>query len=317
MAKQITNDLSWSFSRHSRFLRCLREYYWYSYGSWNGWLGNSPPQSQLAYRLKKMTGVPLYKGELVHKAIKETLLVYQATGKLPKLDQTLKWMQTKAEVDWDMSERNGGIVPKPSQMPAFIEHYYPSHARWLRPSTRDTLIIEAQKMYQTWLTSEHLTAAQHALRDNPKAWIGIEALETFQVLEIPVYVKLDLYYHSSPNELSILDWKTGKVGEQDQEQLLVYALFVSQKLKPVPKQITVTDVYLKTQEDQTTILTKGQSKSKPVLDKIQGSIRDMKKMLKLVSSNTPKPIEEFTQCRTDGGGPCERCSFRELCYGKD
>ena len=37
MGRVLTNDFSWSKSRHEKFQECLRAYYLHYYGSWGGW----------------------------------------------------------------------------------------------------------------------------------------------------------------------------------------------------------------------------------------------------------------------------------------
>ena len=67
------NEFSWSPSRHRMFESCKRQYYFNYYGSWGGWDKNADAQSQLLYRLKKITTVPQLVGTVVHDAISNAL----------------------------------------------------------------------------------------------------------------------------------------------------------------------------------------------------------------------------------------------------
>ena len=74
MAKEFKNKFSWSFSRLKLFDECLRQYYLNYYGSWGGWKQEGDSEARLAYRLKQMSNMAMWAGDITHRAVEETFL---------------------------------------------------------------------------------------------------------------------------------------------------------------------------------------------------------------------------------------------------
>ena len=55
---QLTNDFTWSKSRHEKFEECLRAYYYQYYGSWGGWEAAHGSEIRELYVLKKLSSGP-------------------------------------------------------------------------------------------------------------------------------------------------------------------------------------------------------------------------------------------------------------------
>ncbi|NPC85605.1 hypothetical protein HPC49_46385, partial [Pyxidicoccus fallax] len=70
----LSNDFSWSKSRHEKFSECLRAYYLYYYRSWGGWEADAPKDVRELYVLKKLGNRFSWAGSVVHEAIKDVLL---------------------------------------------------------------------------------------------------------------------------------------------------------------------------------------------------------------------------------------------------
>ena len=54
MPRVLTNDFSWSKSRHEKLSECLRAYYFHYYRSWGGWDRAAPAEARELYTLKKL-----------------------------------------------------------------------------------------------------------------------------------------------------------------------------------------------------------------------------------------------------------------------
>ena len=50
MKKVLTNDFSWSKSRHEKLAECKRAYYFHYYRSWGGWDAAAPKEAQGSLR---------------------------------------------------------------------------------------------------------------------------------------------------------------------------------------------------------------------------------------------------------------------------
>src|SRR4051794_15631349 len=77
MARVLTNDFSWSKSRHEKLSECLRAYYLYYYASWGGWDSEAPENARTLYVLKKLHNRYTWAGSIVHDTIREALLTLQ------------------------------------------------------------------------------------------------------------------------------------------------------------------------------------------------------------------------------------------------
>src|SRR5512138_3464475 len=86
---QLTNDFTWSKSRHEKFEECLRAYYYQYYGSWGGWEAAHGSEVRELYVLKKLSSRWQWAGSVVHDALKQLLRRARATGSFRPLDDML------------------------------------------------------------------------------------------------------------------------------------------------------------------------------------------------------------------------------------
>src|ERR671927_294507 len=70
---ELTNDFTWSKSRHEKFGECLRAYYYQYYGSWGGWEAAPGSRERELYVLKKLSSRWQWAGSVVHGAIRDML----------------------------------------------------------------------------------------------------------------------------------------------------------------------------------------------------------------------------------------------------
>src|SRR5262249_895737 len=78
----LSNDFSWSKSRHEKFQDCRRAYYLHYYGSWGGWEDGAHPELRQLWVLKKLANRFHWAGSVVHAVIKDALLEVRA-GRRP------------------------------------------------------------------------------------------------------------------------------------------------------------------------------------------------------------------------------------------
>ena len=74
MGKVLTNDFSWSKSRHEKFSECRRAYYFHYYLSWGGWDLTGPRWRRQLYILKKLSNRYTWAGSIVHAAVRGSLM---------------------------------------------------------------------------------------------------------------------------------------------------------------------------------------------------------------------------------------------------
>ena len=74
----ITNDFSWSKSRHEKLQECPRAYYFNYYRSWGGWEADAPKDVRELYVLKKLANRYTWAGSIVHDSLRDALLDMRA-----------------------------------------------------------------------------------------------------------------------------------------------------------------------------------------------------------------------------------------------
>ncbi len=332
---ELKNELSWSHSRAGQLESCARAYYFARYLSWGGWNRDAPIHSKLAYRLKHLSAIPLWKGNLVHTAL-EGYWGQRRNGLDPSTPAKLSAaLAVQAKAEWKDSIAQAVLnAPRPKGVLTLIEHVHPE-AAWGGPVTeadRDKVILEAQNMLAAHFSSRlHDELITHSIVD-------VERLEEIQIAGVKVYVKMDLVTEerpgpvkaagkkalkpAAPGKFYVTDWKTGKSKAADRRQLLLYGLAVSQMRTVSPTRVVGQDVYLKEGPDR--LERQGfadEAGVKAGRDQLEKTVKaDMKKMeslLATVETNTPKPMNAFKRRSAVKDQECQRCSFQRLCYGKE
>src|SRR5512138_902143 len=120
---ELTNDFTWSKSRHEKFSECLRAYFYQYYGSWGGW--EAPPGSAARelYVLKKLSSRWQWAGSVVHAALKRMLARARRTGEFRALPDVLARTRQRARREWSTS-REKSYWREPSLVVGLVEHEY-------------------------------------------------------------------------------------------------------------------------------------------------------------------------------------------------
>lgn len=301
MAK-ITNQFSWSFSRHKVFHECLRQYYYQYYGYWDGWNPDAPDRARLLYRLKNMASLPMWLGDVVHRMI-ERILSDLRNRELSPLESYQRQSRDILNREWVQSvEKRWQWKPKYNLN--LFEHYYGIE---ISPQTRAAARDKVYRCIENFMESP-IFRELGALR--PEAWKSIEKLEQFVVGDWPVFVKLDCAV-AGDGSLTIFDWKTGKESEEPIIQLGCYSLYA----------FHVWRVPLENQRLRLFYLDSGEIRESEVSPSdlietrefIMKSMEEMTALLEPPASRNQVVEEKFPplqRCST-----CRRCFFREACYG--
>ena len=78
MKRVLTNDFSWSKSRHEKLAECERAYFFQYYRSWGGWEQRAPEEVKTLFGLKKLHSRFTWAGSAVHGAVRDALRSYRA-----------------------------------------------------------------------------------------------------------------------------------------------------------------------------------------------------------------------------------------------
>ncbi len=217
----LKNEFSWSPSRDKAYADCPRAYWYRHYGSWGGWERKAPAEARLAYRLKKITSLAAWAGNVVHAVIEQTLqrLARNADKGVPAFEELRELSRQILIKQWFESE-DRAWEEKPKRFCNLLEHYYGHEiTREKRNQIRDKVF----RCLQAWHRSEVL----REIMEQRGSWEYLEDLISINICGVKVYVKPDFALRND-GRLIIYDWKTGKQRPEDDLQVTIYALLGQQ-----------------------------------------------------------------------------------------
>lgn len=301
-------EWSYSLTRDRVFQECLRKYYYHYYASHNGWLTESASELQIAaYRLKQLTNLYLHFGLSVHSICANAVTQWQKEGVVPSyatLNQRLRKMLNQAYLE---SRDKDAWRLRPNRRFMLAEMYYDG----VLEQEEVAIIRERMRLcLENFLQSQTL---MELTRGEAADIIEMEQLNSFVVHASKVYVSIDLLYRRPDGTWVIVDWKTGKEAPHDEEQLVLYALYVKETYGVPLERLELKTEYLLT-GDTRAFQVKGQD-IEVTVEKIGKRMEQMKRCLDDADRNRPKPMSRFTP--QPSPGKCRRCHFREICDGRE
>ncbi|MCX7045957.1 MAG: PD-(D/E)XK nuclease family protein [Candidatus Sumerlaeota bacterium] len=299
---ELLNNFSWSHSRAKMCHECLRQYYWNYYGSWNGWRQEAPAQARLAYRLKQIQTLAIWAGDITHRVIEHYLRAVRA-GQRPRAPDALQEEARQClNIEWAQSVRREW-ERNPKRCVNLFEHYYG------QPISREQRAELREHIFNCLDRFEQSDALRRIQAAGASSWIALEDLQQFQVMKIPVWVKLDIAIQEA-NGLAIFDWKTGQQREDDEEQARTYILFAMSFWQKAPETIQARMIYLRDGAEKAIT-----ADAAALINHRETIMDSMKRMLALLAdpaNNQPLALEEFAM--TEDRGKCQRCNFRQICF---
>ena len=308
MAK-LKNVFSWSHSAAGDFEDCRRRRYYSKYAHWSGWERGATPLQKTAYRLNKMTSRYGLQGQAAELAVMWMLNEHQF-GRERSVDEAFNEIARPfLRRHWDESTSNAWV--QRAKACCLHEHYYPE----FHPGTEKERMIQVADTIKLCLQNfkekvlPRLAAVTPA-QEIPISVVGQGDPENFlfegrKIYAIPdyVYVQDDVWH--------IIDWKSGKVKEEHQQQILGYALWAKVKHGIPPERIVLSLEYLQTGESKTFTIT--QDDLDGMTATIHESMQDMAQYLvdTDLDKNEAMPIEEWDMAYDPG--LCHWCKFYELC----
>lgn len=302
----LSNDFSWSKSRHEKFSECLRAYYLYYYRSWGGWEASAPKDVRELYVLKKLGNRYTWAGSVVHESIKEVLLDWRAGRKVEQAEveeRTRKLMRddfrhSRAKNYWSQKYRK--------QFTGLVEHEY-----------AEAVTDEAWK--QNWETVRSALSwffssrwKDLALSLKPEQWLEVDAgfdFAHFTLDGLKVFAIPDFAFVDADGTPVVVDWKTGKSREGYDEQVLGYALYVAQRYRFPVEKVRASLVYLNEGKEQDVMVDPEAMAS--FRRHFEQSVAKMRSLLKDPATNTPLDASAFPP--SESLTPCARCVFRRPC----
>jgi hypothetical protein len=253
----IVNEFGWSVSRESMFDSCLRRYYFHYYLSWGGWERQAPRIAREAFRLKRLTSLPLWRGQLAHYIATKVLASLRAKGRIPAFEDVSRYTLERFETQLEFSNSKKYLTePKKKggrlniDWLALFEHEYD---RPLPPEKLEKTRNECLTAMKGLLESDILAAIAETDTDG---WAieNIDLAEFAQVFDFEgakVFAKTDFMYRGTDGSFNIVDWKTfskkntgaGKEGKA-RVQLGVYGYYAVSILGEPLERIKLLEVNL-------------------------------------------------------------------------
>ncbi|MBN1518051.1 PD-(D/E)XK nuclease family protein [Candidatus Sumerlaeota bacterium] len=304
MKQPFQNEFSWSYSRLKAFRDCLRRYYWQYYGSWGGWEQEAEPEARLAYQLKQIVNMPMWAGDLVHRGVEHALRRARSM-RLISPDELKTWLRRRMNDEWFQSA-NQSWRQNAKHNRNLFEHFYGLE---ITKEAREDFRTKVFRCVDHFFAS---TALEEALSLGAQRWRSLETLAQYYLEDIKNFVVIDFAYdREDGGPLVLVDWKTGKLCDEDTGQLANYALFAFHEWRVPPDQVQLALAYLDTGEHL-------EWRAKPedliaMRETIYQSAAAMRERLddpqRNIASMDHFPMtEQVFKCRT--------CNYQRLCHGK-
>lgn len=283
-----TPILGWSVSRYETFNNCKRAYYYNYYGKYDEEI-----PLDVINDLKKLTSIPLEKGNITHDIIRDILLRYTKTSS--NIDRVKLFTYIHKMIKSYCNKK------------VFSEEYYHQVTK-----------IDIEEIF-----NDIKQAVINFFNSNRFKWLISKAIETKQkwVIEpggfgetrfndLKAYCKVD-YFFPLGDEYYILDWKTGHYSpEKHRKQMLAYALWARDSYKLKPEQINPILAFLLPNYYEI-----GEAFTLEELNQfyqvIHNETQEMYSFCADIEDNIPLAKDNFPQ--TDKFIICSFCNFRKLC----
>ena len=302
----FTNDFSWSKSRHEKFSECLRAYYLYYYRSWGGWEAEAPKDVRELYVLKKLNNRYSWAGSVVHECVRDILTDIRA-GLAVDPAQVEARARKLMQDDFRHSAKKAYWTQKYRKaFTGLVEHEYAEQL----PDEAWKQNWETVRQALAWFLSSRWPALARSLK--PEQWLEVDAgfdFSSFTLDGIKVFAIPDFAYVDDTGTLIVVDWKTGKARDGYDEQVLGYALYVSQRYKFPVEKVRTALVYLNEGLEQQVHVDMAAMEAFKV--RFAQSVAGMRGVLADTVANTAKDVSAFPQ--TEDLTMCVRCAFRRPC----
>ncbi len=285
----MASEFSWSVSRHDAFARCRRRYFYSYYAA-----GEDPEIG----RLKKLSALPMWAGSVVHETI-ESVLKTRDTLPSPDEQEALIRAAVHGQMLTDWRESEAGSLRF-----RLFEHEYQVP---VEADDKKIVVGTVMRSLRHFFRSPALGEAFAAGRER---WLSVEDLVSFNVGDVPVFLRMDLAFRNRDGRVVIVDWKTGRgEGRFSEVQVAGYALYAAEQGWAAPEEIQTELAYLAIPRYVRRAVDR--RKLDHLRSFVTKSATTMRALLLDPLANLAR-IEDFPM--VDRPSACRRCNFRRLCF---
>jgi hypothetical protein len=324
--KPLPNLFSYSNSRGRKLDDCARAYWWSYYGSWGGWEESAPPETRLAYRLKKLQSRHAWAGDVAHGRVAEAMKLIRS-GRPVDAARDVELARRDMREEWVRSNRGQRHGANQRGFWGLQEHEYGDdvdktewEANWER----------CRSSLEWWHASKYPALA----RETVASWLALdstdpsEKIPTFRLPElggVRMIAEPDWTFRRG-DRVVVVDYKTGKPKPADWDQVYGYAFFLRERHHVPLASIDVELAYLRTGEVSARAVDAAGAGM--FLESVRGQLARMASFLEpgedlpgadpqqeAFALNRPRAMEAFPM--TQDREQCARCEFRKLCWKAD
>ena len=298
-------ELSWSLSKARTFEECPRRFYYHYYYAQAGYAPGAPEDARLALEMKRIKGLDMWIGEVVHQTIQWALEQAQG-GQVPSEADGKADARRRLSEGWKGSLKQLWRTLPDEQCPNLFEHYYGIQ---VGSAVTDRLKNKAFVSIENFLSSDVFKQIAAASKDR---WLPIDRFASFRMDGLLFYVKFD-FALKEEKHLTVYDWKTGKPTEGEARQLACYAMFASSTYGYPLESIKVCAAHLQPEfEGCERFVDEGEVEEARVF--ARDSFNAMVKLLHNPARNLAR-MEDFPM--TGNLIRCVRCNYKGICeHGK-
>lgn len=288
---KLTQFLGWSYTRYSTFQKCHRNYYYEYYAKYD------IKNAEQAFRMKRLTTVPLEIGNVSHEVLRVLLNRLKRTAEPIDRERFLEFTRRKTEEIFVTREFEDIYYGKTDNVDWKMEILPP--------------VVEAM---DNFLASDRLQWLLEEALAYKEDWI-VELGERHKFGECRIdgmkaYCKVDFLFPVG-DELHIIDWKTGKTDSaRHNVQLIGYAGWAQYHLDVDFGNIRPTAAYLRPEYREIPVEV-NEYDMQDFIDRVRSESDRMLEMCAEPDFNIPLPKEDFKM--TENKGICKFCKFRGLC----
>lgn len=294
-------ELSWSLSRGRMFEECPRRFYYHYYFAQAGFAPDAPEEALLALEMKRIKGLDMWIGEVVHETIQWTLEQTQ-NGKAPSDQEAKSEARRRLSDGWQGSAKQLWRMHPDETYPNLFEHYY---GMQVGAAVTDRLKNKSFTSIANFIGSKVFKQIADTPTDR---WLPIEKYASFRLDGLLMYVKFDFALKDGV-QLTVYDWKTGNPTQDEIRQLTCYAMYTSNKWEIPIANIKTCAVHLQPELDIHERLV-DEADLEELRSYVKQGFNAMVKCLRNPARNLAA-MEDFPM--TGNLRRCIRCNFKGIC----
>ena len=287
---------------------CYREYYYTYYGSHNGWIDNVTDEQKVAWRLKKLTNIWLIFGDKLHDVIKKTIKNKHNLNITPNYLKEYMRKVLNHGVKESIEKYKDGLWDDYPRGEMLQEYYYGE-------KLDEESVNEVKRRIELCIDGFFNSKSYKDILKEKSIVLEVDEgnFDYIFVHGVKVFALIDMLYINEDGDYVITDWKTGKIGEHDREQLLVYVLYVMKKYNVSLDKIKGRVEYLLLGESADYKFNEDDLMN--INHRIGLDLNVIDAFLIDKELNQPRDKEYFRKC--DSLNKCKKCRFKKLCMNEE